>query len=544
MDRLQKRALVYLASIILAVVGFTLAYQHGMQVFEGEERSLAESLMVVVQTYTTVGYGQDASFWSTPQMNLIMTGMQITGVFHLFIALPLFVIPWIQQALERSPPEALPDLTDHVVIVETLSLGDTLVEELVSRETSYVVVEPDGDRAREMHDHGQVVVHGDPEDPETLEGINLAAASQVVVDSTDDRSPSIVLAVREVRPEIPISCIVRDPDLAPYMRYAGADTVLSPRQLLGRSMADKASSAVTDAIGEAVDLGRDLHIVELPVMPESALCDQRLDESRIRERTGASVLGVWLEGDFLASPPSGTVLDERSVLLVAGQEDQLEALTQLARSEARRRRPGPVVVLGLGEVGATVDEMLSGHGVSTTIVDDVEGQGADVVGDATHEEVQRDAGVGDAGAVVVALPDDTRAIFAILVAREINPNVEIVARANDSENVPKMYRAGADYVLSLASVSGRMVARSLFGEDVMTPASQIKMIRTGGEGLAGQSLSEADVGNRTGCTVVAVERNGDVLTDLGPDFVVLWDDNVIVAGTDEDVQRFNAEFGG
>lgn len=544
MERLQKRALVYLASIILAVAGFTLAYQHGMRVFEGQERSLAESLMVVVQTYTTVGYGQDAPFWSTPQMNLIMTGMQITGVFHLFIALPLFVIPWIQEALERSPPEARPDLTDHVVIVETLSLGDTLVEELVSRGTSYVVVEPDGERAREMHEHGMVVVHGDPEDPETLEGVNPAAASQVVVDSTDDRSPSIVLAVREVRPDIPISCIVRDPDLAPYMRYAGADTVLSPRQLLGRSMADKASSAVTDAIGEAVDLGRDLHIVELPVMPESDLCDRPLEDTDIRERTGASVLGVWLEGDFVASPPSGTVLDERSVLLVAGKEDQLEALADLARAEARRRSTGPVVILGLGEVGATVDEMLTGHGVTTTVVDDVQGAGVDVVGDATHEEVQHDAGIADAGAVVVALPDDTRAIFAILVAREINPNVEIVARANDSENVPKMYRAGADYVLSLANVSGRMVARSLFGEDVMTPAKQIKMIRTSGEGLAGKSLAEADVGNETGCTVVAVERNGDVLTDLGPDFVVLWDDKVIVAGTDEDVQRFNAEFGG
>lgn len=544
MDRLKRRALLYLASLVIAVTAFTLAYQTGMRVFEGTHRSLAESLQVVIQTYTTVGYGQDAPLWTSLEMNILMVMMQVTGVFHLFVTLPLFVIPWVQEAMQRGAPASIPDLDDHIIVCESATLGETLLEQLDSREMPYVLVEPDRQRADDYHAEGYRTICGDPEDLEVLQAAAIPKARHVVVDAPDEKSPSIVLAVREARPDVPVSCIVREAEHVPYLRYAGATAVLSPRMLLGRSLALKASTAVTEELGDAVELGRDLRVAELPVMPESALCDRPLSESRIRERTGASVLGVWLKGDFIPSPPPTTVLDERSVLLVAGKEAQLEALKQLTHSEARQHHRGSVVIAGFGEVGQAANSVLDDRGMRTVIIHDLEAEAVDVVGDATDEDVLREAGVSEAGAVVIALPDDTKAIFSILVAREVNPNVEIIARANDADNIPKMYRAGADYVLGLSSVSGRMLARSIFGEDVMSPARTIKIIRADAESLAGQSFKDADVGSRTGCTVVAIERNGEVLTDLGPDFIVLWDDKVIVAGTDEDVQRFNALFGG
>jgi K+/H+ antiporter YhaU regulatory subunit KhtT len=61
-------------------------------------------------------------------------------------------------------------------------------------------------------------------------------------------------------------------------------------------------------------------------------------------------------------------------------------------------------------------------------------------------------------------------------------------------------------------------------------------------GLSGQTVAEADVRARTGCTVVAIERNGDVVTDVGPDTRIGAEDRLVVAGTDESVREFEQLF--
>nr|WP_026190155.1 TrkA C-terminal domain-containing protein [Halomicrobium katesii] len=88
---------------------------------------------------------------------------------------------------------------------------------------------------------------------------------------------------------------------------------------------------------------------------------------------------------------------------------------------------------------------------------------------------------------VLALSDDTDTEFATLVVGDLNPDVEIVARAE-------------------------------------------------------QTLGQARVRARTDCTAVAVERNGDVITDAGPDVHVAEGDALVVAGTDDSVDRFRAVF--
>jgi K+/H+ antiporter YhaU regulatory subunit KhtT len=44
---------------------------------------------------------------------------------------------------------------------------------------------------------------------------------------------------------------------------------------------------------------------------------------------------------------------------------------------------------------------------------------------------------------------------------------------------------------------------------------------------------------RTNCTVIAAERDGEVITDVGPDFVVRSNDSLVVVGPNRDVDRFN-----
>lgn len=538
MQRRTRLVTYYALALAGALVGFTLAYAYGMRAFEGEPRSLLQSLQIVLQTFTTVGYGDDAP-WRSPAMTLIVIGMQVSTALLVFAALPVFVVPLIEDALEVAPPETSA-ASDHVLICTYTPRGEELIEVLEWSDTDYVVVEPDRAVATRLHESNYPVVHGDPESIETLENAGIGRARAVVADADDEVNASIVLAAREASADVTVLSLVSDPALAAYHRYAGADRVFSPRRLLGERLVDTAVSAVARDLDEVLDMNESFRIVELPVHTDSELTGQRIAENEIVERTGARLIGVWLAGKFVASPDPEVTFGEHASLLAIGREAQLRRLEELTRTQARQRHHESVIVAGLGEVGSAAVAALEEAGVPWTGIDVADGPDVEVVGDATDPEVLRAAGVETASTVLLALPDDTRTGFAALVTRELNPEVEIIARANDARNVRKHYRAGADYVLTLATVSGQMVASELLRGETLPTETQVEVARTSNPALAGRSLAETGVRSETGVTIIAVERDDDVLTGITPSFVPERDDTFIAVGTAEDLRRFES----
>jgi len=539
MDTWQRRTLIYILGLAGVMLAFTGAYDYGMSAFENDPREFLHALQVVVETFTTTGYGSDAP-WSSDVMRLFVITMDITGVVLIFLALPVLLFPLFEEAIETNAPTTVErDLADHVVICEFTPRGETLVTELESWDVDYVVVESDGDRADDLHEEGYHVIHADPQSVEGLEKARLASARALVADASDQVNTSIVLTAREVSEDVRTASVVEEPDRARYHDLAGADAVLSPRRLLGESLASKVTTGVSTTLGDAVEVGEDFDIAELPIHRGSDLVGTTLANSGIREETGVNVIGAWFRGQFVSPPSPDAELDGSTVLLVSGTPTQLEELKSMTLSSVRGFRRGETVIVGHGEVGRTIAGHLDDAGVPYTVLDQVEKDGVDVVGDATEPDDLQAAGVENARTIILALSEDTDTEFATLVLRDLNPEVEIIARAEETENVTKMYRAGADYVLSLATVSGRMLASTILeDEDVISMDQQVEIIRTDAGELAGTSLGDADVRSRTGCTVLAVERNGTVLTDLGPDVRVQYGDSLVIAGTDAGVSRF------
>ena len=538
MDSWKRRSLYYFVALAVVFLGYAVAYDVGMAAFEGEETSFLHSLQVVVETFTTTGYGSDSP-WESPEMNALVIVMDLTGVVLIFAAIPVFVVPLLEDALSTTLPTATEDLEDHVVVCTYSPRAETLISELESWDVDYVLVEPDRDRAVDLYESGYSVVHGDPESVETLRAVDLDAAKALVADASDEVDVSIVLTAREAAKDVRVVSVVDDPDHEPYHEFAGVDEVLSPRRLVGESLAAKVTTAVSTELGETVEIGEDFEVAELPIQRGSDLVGTTLAESSIRERSGANVIGAWVRGEFETPPSPEMELDNGTVLLVAGEQHQLERLKELASSQAHRPHHGTVLVVGHGEVGSTVTEALTAANVPHTTVDIEEKSAVDVVGDTTDPMTLQTAGIEQARTVVFTIGDDTVTSYGTLVARDLNPDVEVLARAEETENVQKIYRAGADYVLALATVSGRMLASQLLErEEVISMDKQVEIVRTTAPTFAGRTLAEADVRSRTGCTVVAVERDGEVLTELGPEFRFERDDHVIVAGTDEDVNRF------
>lgn len=539
----SRRTVSYLALVLATTLVFTGVYNAGMAIWENRPQPLYQSLEVVIQSFTTTGYGEDAP-WQTPQMNLLAILMQFTGIGLILTAVDVFAVPWLRDALTPSAPEIAPESEDHVVICDYTPRTDAFIAELDARDRNYVLVESDPDTARDLHQADYRVIEGDAEATETLANAHLESAVCVVVDAADDRSASIVLAVRDASPDVRVITLVENADLAPYHDAAGADDVLSPRQLLGVSLAEHTPTAVTTEIDDSITIGEDFELVELTVGEDSDLAHTTFAEAALRDRFSVNVIGAWFDSDFKTPVDLEDELEPRTRLLVAGDPDHVESLREATTSAVRGFTAQRIILAGFGDSGRAAYDVLSESGTRLTVLDIEQTDQIDVVGDARDPTVLEEAGIRNADALVLTVADDTTAIFTTLIARELNPDLRIIVRANEEEDVEKLYRAGADYVQSLATVSGRMLASTVFeDEEVLTYETQVNVVRLPASGLEGTTLADEEVRTKTGCTVVAVVRNGETITEFDPtEFTFEADDKVVITGTDEAITRFEQRF--
>ena len=540
----KRRAVGYLVFVGAALVLTAVGYQWGMQVHEGRPRTFLDSLQFAVEMFTTTGFGGDAP-WQSPEMHVFITVTDLLGMVILVGALPVFVGPLVESTLStRAPREVGTALSDHVVICSDTTRAEELMEELDANAVPYVIIEPDRERADELYAQGDRVIRADPQSTDGLIAAGLPSARALFADMSDQVDASIVLAAKEVAETVPVVSVIESPDMETYHRLAGADHVLSPRSLIGEGLAAKVTTATRTDIDETVTVGEQFQLAEISIQHGSSLAGTKLADSGIRERSGVNVIGVWIRGEFHPAPSPDIQLGDGSVLLVSGRADQLERVAEMTRSSIWPFQARNTVVIGYGQVGRAVSAELDDAGVPYTVVDQVDMDGVDVVGDATDSETLTRAGIEDAETVVLALPDDTTTEFATLVVRDLAPEAQILARIEKKANISKTYRAGGDYVLSLATITGRMSAsRLLTDHDVLSIEQQIRITREPVLSLAGETVEGANIRDRTGCTVIAIVRTDELIADIGPDTAIESDDELVVVGTDEGVRTFERVFG-
>jgi voltage-gated potassium channel len=140
-----------------------------------------------------------------------------------------------------------------------------------------------------------------------------------------------------------------------------------------------------------------------------------------------------------------------------------------------------------------------------------------VEGDATHDHVLIEAGLLRAMGLVTCLSKDTDNLFVCLSARDLAATVKIVARAYEEETMDKLYRAGADHVVSpnvssairMASVLLRPSAVTFL--DIATRSSDISLrmdqtVIAEKSDVAGMTLMQAKIPQRTGLMVIAIRK--------------------------------------
>ncbi|MFW6384538.1 MAG: potassium channel family protein [Halodesulfurarchaeum sp.] len=526
----RRRALITIFGLVVLVILSSFLYHAVIIVFEGRSQAYSHSLQVVIETYTGTGYGSDSP-WEHPVVNALVSIMDLSTFLLLFIVVPYVFRPVLESALSPRPPTSV-EKTHHVVVLGVEHQKRRLIDEFENRDVDYVVVTDAEDTALELIADDVSAIYGDPTSTDTLRNARVDSARAVVVDTQDDRSASAVLALQELDETIRTVVLVENLEYERHLLYAGADLVLTQRHVLGRRIGERISTEISPIRTDSVSIGEGVSVLELSVFEGSPICGKTIGEIGPHVDRSASIIGLWRDGSFVASPEDDTVIDEETSVLVVGET---ETLRKLEEETYRDWMPEPrVVVAGYGIVGSTVASELGHSSVDYSIVDLRDADAVDVVGDATREETLREAGIPEASIFVVALGDDVAAIMSILVADELNGGLDIICRMNESENVAKARRAGADYVLSLPEISGRFLAEEILHEEILSINRQLKIVRIGGEAFAGCTLDGTNVGEQN-CVVVGVERDGDLVTNVSQTFEFEEDDDLLVVGSDEDI---------
>ena len=541
LTRRDRLVLYYLLGLSTLVAAYTVVYNLAMAEIEGVDQSLFSSFEFVVQTMTTTGYGQDSELWSHPAMFLFVSVVQISGIGIGFFTLRLIIIPLFSSA-DVNLDNRLTPKRDHVIVCEFRHDSEVLLEELEELGIEYVLISSDEDEARELSDEGYPAIHGSPQAAEAYQRAGIEKARAIITDA-GSATVDTILTARSVRPDIEIITLTDDTDLFDIFRETGADSVLSPHSVLGHRLAEKVVASFSTELDNTVQLGEDFEMTEVLVQRDSPLDGVTIRDAGLREQTGANIVGAWIDGELQLPPDPDAVIRENSVLLVAGEHEDLEDLSEFTRSTKAFQRPDRVVLAGRGEVGTAAEEVLRDAGIETVSIDEEEMTEPDIVGDMGKRSVHREANISNAGTILVCLPDDSQGLLTAVQAQAINPDIEVLFRANEMATVSKAFRAGADYVLAIPQVSARMVARELRGENVLDSASQIRVVRVPATPFAGETIASAEIPERTGCRVIAIENESGLTTRIDPQRELDADDQLTLVGTDDAVQEFLRQSG-
>ncbi len=213
------------------------------------------------------------------------------------------------------------------------------------------------------------------------------------------------------------------------------------------------------------------------------------------------------------------------------------------------------IVCGLGRVGSQVARELASENQSFVAIDRDEDKVKEAialgytafVGDPTLEKDLHKAKISKAKGIVASLGDDSSNLFVTLTARQINPNLYIVARANKEENITRMIRAGADKVAMPNQIGGFHMATMLMRPHVIDVLDvlatnknselQIKEIEVPKDSRASGHKLESVLKHTEGVSILALNStNGTSQVHPTGKEVLYPGDKMIAIGTQNQLQ--------
>jgi Trk K+ transport system NAD-binding subunit len=522
-DRTARANLRSLLKYVLTLAALVTVYAivfHIIKInIEGEQHSWITGFYWTLTVMTTLGFG-DITFTSDVgrlfSMVVLLSGVVLLLVMLPFLFISLFYAPWLEARVRlRAPREVPAGTAGHVILTEYDAISASLVERLNGEGIPYFVIEPDPAAAARLVGEGISVIAGDNDSSATYERTNARGARMLLANCEDTTNTNITITAREIAPDVTIAAIAEEEDSVDVLQLSGASAVLPLKRQLGEYLANRVDTGGSEA--HVIGAYRELRIAELPAR-DTSLAGLTVRDTRLREKTGLSVVGLWNRGRLYPAFPQ-SMIEPDGVIVVAGSEPQIAALNaMMPRNETTT--PPPVLIIGAGKVGDAAARALVRKGVPVHALDRSESALADLreqgvvtfSGDAADRRVIVRAGIHEAASVLLTTNDDAMNIYLAVYCRKLNPALRIVSRITHERNVEAIHRAGADFVLSYTTLGVEAVMSLLRGYELVVLGEGVELFSIPvPKALQGRRLSESGIGSATGMSVVALEH-GDALT--------------------------------
>lgn len=541
--RKQERNIRILLKFFLVLVAMVTLYSilfHFLMILEDREFSWITGFYWTLTVMSTLGFG-DITF-TTDLGKLFSIVVLLSGVVFLLTMLPFtfirfFYLPWLEAQSKARAPRRLPEsVAGHVILTNLDPVAMSLVDKLRQYGTPYVIVIEDVNKALELQDQDYKVAVGELGDPETYRRLRVENASLVVAHIDDLMNTNIAFTVREISKEVPIAANADSEDSVDILELAGSTHVFQFTKMLGKSLARRVlgTAAGTNVIGRI----ESLLIAEAPAM-RTRLVGKTLLDSKLRETIGINVVGLWERGQF-ELPTAKTQINSTTVLLLAGSAEQLREYDE--HFGKYQRHQAPVLVLGGGRVGRATVEVLEERGIDYRIIERNRNLIKDkryVHGSAADIHTLTRAGITEAPSIVITTHDDPSNIYLTIYCRRLRPDIQIISRANMERNISKLHTAGADLVMSYASMAANTILNLLKPDKLLMLAEGLNIFRVGVRpSLVGQSLADSQIRKQTGCNVIAVYSQGEMHINPEPTYCFGENDELILIGTGEAEGQF------
>jgi len=541
--------LKYILSLALLIVVYTVLFHVIKVQVEGEQHSWVTGLYWTLTVMTTLGFG-DITFSSDTgrlfSILVLMSGVVLLLVMLPFLFIRLFYAPWLEARVRLRAPRQVPDGTrGHVIMTEYDSIAAGLTERLRAESIPYFVIEPDPPTAARLIGDGISVIAGENDNKDTYEQVGARNAQLLLANCEDTTNTNITITAREIAPALPIVAIVEEEDSVDVLQLSGATIVLPLKQHLGEYLANRVDTGRAEA--HVIGSYRTLQIAELPAR-DTPLAGLTVRDTRLRERTGLSMVGLWERGKLQPAFPQ-TTIQKDGVIVVAGNAAQMAALNELLPRETRESPP--VLVIGAGKVGEAAARALHRKAVPVHAIDRTPGvldRMRDFVddvfpGDAADRRVLHKAGIDKAASVLLTTNDDAMNIYLAVFCRRLNPKLRIVSRVTHERNVEAIHRAGADFVLSYTTLGIEAVMSLLRGYDLVLLGEGVELFSIPvPPSLAGRPLRESGIGSRTGMSVVALQIGEELTTKLTSETLLPAEATLLVLGSLDQRKSFGELF--
>lgn len=536
----------------LQIVAYTFLFHYLYPILEKKSISWPQSLLFVVETITTTGYGELLPFQNQYTVLLAII-MMITGITLIFMIVPLLIAPYLTSLLRSTPPQRTPhELKDHIIIVGHGELTEALVESLMIADRDIVLLDRDEKVAMEAarrYRKSVYTVWGDYNNPSTWSDIWVKNSATIIICEDERTAATIILGIRELT-RGKIIAVVDRLSYDRYLREAGAEYVLSPKHITGRILARHAeltahhagaldSSGIEHAILDTTgSYDSILKVVHIPVMPGSKSAGKTLKEIGLYEKYGFYTLFLARSGKFVFHPGEDETVDLSSGVFLLGRSDRVE---ELVENEFLSGISGEnfAVIAGFGDVGRSAYHDLTSLGISCMVIDSKPQGVLGVEGNAEDEEVLRLARISEARYCIIALNKDDVNIFTTLMARDMNPSIRILVRANEPVSVDKLYRAGADYVALLPTIGGQVIARVVLSDIVyviLDLPNGHKVIRKHMMKNSGVTIDWIE--RKSGARIIGLEGEKRVIVRPSPDEKVNKGDALVATGDLHQLKKF------